>query len=366
MPSISVIVPVRNEAASIERTLRVLLTQDFSREQFEVIVADGASTDETVTIVRRLQGEFSNLKLVFNPARFSSAGRNTALRHATRDVVVVVDGHCHIPDQTYLRNLAAAFAASGADSLGRPQPLDVPHPTPFQRAVAAARSSRLGHNPGSDIYSDQPKFVAPQSTAVAYTRSVFHRVGLFDESFDACEDVEFNERVHSAGLTCYFTPAAKIVYEPRKTLRALFYQMARYGLGRAKLGFKHPRSLTLPALVPPLWLVWLLVGGIASPFVPHLGAVWLASIGLYAVVLLAAGLVLGRGRGPGVMLRIPAILAAIHGGFAWGFWKEVVRQVRVGVGWRIGSPRTSPTPVHHDPSRFSGVDSVDSRIDNAR
>ena len=45
MPSISVIVPVRNEARSIERTLRVLLTQDFPREQFEVIVADGASTD---------------------------------------------------------------------------------------------------------------------------------------------------------------------------------------------------------------------------------------------------------------------------------------------------------------------------------
>ena len=74
MPSISVIVPVRNEAAFIERTLRLLLTQDFPRDQFEVIVADGASTDETVAIVRRLQDEFPNLKLVYNPARFSSAG----------------------------------------------------------------------------------------------------------------------------------------------------------------------------------------------------------------------------------------------------------------------------------------------------
>src|SRR5580698_7136407 len=52
-PSVSVIVPVRNEARSIERTLRLLLTQDFPRDRFEVIVADGASTDETVPIVRR-------------------------------------------------------------------------------------------------------------------------------------------------------------------------------------------------------------------------------------------------------------------------------------------------------------------------
>src|SRR6476620_2143604 len=104
--SISVIVRVRNEGASIERTLRVLLTQDFPREQFEVIVADGASTDETVYQVRRLQDEFPNLRLVFNPARLSSAGRNTALRHSTRQVAVIVDGHCHILSRNYLKNLA--------------------------------------------------------------------------------------------------------------------------------------------------------------------------------------------------------------------------------------------------------------------
>src|SRR5688572_17412320 len=105
MPSISVIVPVRNESRSIEHTLRLLLTQDFPREAFEVIVADGASTDDTVPIVRRLQGEFANLRLVFNPHKLSSAARNTAIRHATKDVVVIVDGHCHVPGRDYLRNV---------------------------------------------------------------------------------------------------------------------------------------------------------------------------------------------------------------------------------------------------------------------
>src|ERR1700754_4352984 len=117
MPTVTVIVPVRNEARSIEPTLRSLLTQDFPRDEFEVIVADGASTDETVPIVRRLQGEFSNLRLVYNPDRYSSAGRNTALRHGSKDVSVIVDGHCQVLDRTYLRNLAIAFEASGADSL---------------------------------------------------------------------------------------------------------------------------------------------------------------------------------------------------------------------------------------------------------
>ena len=254
---------------------------------------------------------------------------------------MVVDGHCHIPDRHYLKNIAAAFDRSGADCLGRPQPLDVPKPTPFQRAVAVARSSRLGHNPGSDIYSEEPKFVTPQSTAVAYSRTVFHRIGLFDESFDACEDVEFNERVHAAGLNCYFTPTAKVIYEPRKSPGALFHQLGRYGLGRARLAAKHPRSLTLPALVPPLWVAWLIAGALAIPFVPYLGAAWLASIGLYAAVLIVAGMALGRRQGLGVMLRIPLVLAAIHFGFAWGFWKEVARRIR---GWlQLGATSLRPS-----------------------
>src|SRR5947208_7461803 len=88
MDFVTVIVPVRNEARSIERTLRSLLTQDFPAGRFEVIVADGFSTDATVPTVRRLQGEFPNLQLVYNPARFSSAGRNTALRHMSGDFAV--------------------------------------------------------------------------------------------------------------------------------------------------------------------------------------------------------------------------------------------------------------------------------------
>ncbi len=327
MPSVSVIVPVRNEARSIEQTLRSLLNQDFPEGWFEVIVADGLSTDETVPIVRRVQAEYPNLRLVYNPERYSSAGRNAAVRHMGGDYAVVVDGHCHVPDRNYLRNLVRAFEASGADCLGRPQPLDVPNPTPFQAAVSVARSSRLGHNPESDIFSDRAKFVPPQSTAVAYRRQVFHKVGLFDQRFDACEDVEFNHRVHEAGLTCFFTPALKVVYHPRATWAGLFRQLARYGCGRARLASKHASSLSLPALVPPLWAAWLVVGAVAAAFVPFLGRVYLASVLLYSAVILIVSAWLARGQPAEVRARVPAVFVGIHLGFAWGFLRESARQV---------------------------------------
>ncbi len=347
MPSVSVIVPVKNEAGCVEPALRALLTQDFPRDQFEVIVADGCSTDETVPIVRRLQGEFPNLHLVFNPDRLSSAGRNIALRHASKDVAVIVDGHCTVPDRGYLRNLSEAFETSRADSLGRPQPLDAPDPTPFQRAVSAARASRLGHNPDSDIFSDQAKFVPPQSTAVAYTRTVFHQIGLFDQTFDACEDVEFNQRVHMAGLTCYFTPTVKVMYHPRSNVGGLFVQLSRYGMGRARLAFKYPQSLTLPALVPPLWAVWVLLGGALAAVVPYLGWLWLASLALYAMVLCGAAAVLSRGQPVGVGRRVPLVFAGIHFGFAWGFWKEAGRQIRQRVKSHWSQRRSRPLVFTH-------------------
>ena len=53
IPFISIIVPVRNEANHIAHTLASLLGQDYPADRFEILVADGRSTDDTPTIVTR-------------------------------------------------------------------------------------------------------------------------------------------------------------------------------------------------------------------------------------------------------------------------------------------------------------------------
>jgi cellulose synthase/poly-beta-1,6-N-acetylglucosamine synthase-like glycosyltransferase len=334
-PFISVLVPVRNEERHLERTLQALLTQDYPADRYEVIVADGQSEDGTVDIVRRWQQRFAHLHLVTNPRRWSSAGRNAAWRLSRGEYIVIVDGHCHLPNQGYLRQVAEAFALSGADCLGRPQPLEVPNPTPFQEAVALARRSWLGHNPDSDIFAETPRFIPAQNTAVAYRREVFHQVGLFDESFDACEDVEFNTRVDQAGLRCYFAPTLRVHYEPRRSFGALFYQLRRYGTGRARLAFKHPQALTGAAILPPLLLLGLIVASGAVVFWPILLLpLGMAVVG-YLLLLTVVSFSLGRGRSWRVRCRIPLVFVAIHFGFAWGFLREVVHQLGVRIGRKL-------------------------------
>jgi succinoglycan biosynthesis protein ExoA len=322
-PFISVIVPVRNEAAFIRRTLTQLLEQEYDPDAFEVLVADGASTDDTAAIVREMAAGRSNLRLLPNPKRWSSAGRNLGIRAARGDIIVIVDGHCDLANPHYLRDLAEAFVRSGADCVGRPQPLEVAGATPVQRAIATARSSRLGHHPDSFIYSAAERFVPPQSVAVAYRRSVFETVGLFDESFDACEDVEFNHRVDRAGLSCFFTPRARVRYFPRSSLGGLFKQMVRYGRGRVRLLRKHPETFRPAGFLPALFLAGVALGLPLAGLSPLLALAFFGTLALYGLtVLLASAALVFKTKDIRILPWLPAVFVAVHAGAGFGILRE--------------------------------------------
>jgi len=325
-PFISVIVPVRNESAYIADTLQQLVDQRYDASRFEIIVADGCSTDDTRTIVAALQARYAHLRLLDNPRRWSSAGRNAAVRAARGDIVLLIDGHCQLKNPYYLQNVADAFVESGADCLGRPQPLDVTGANRMQRAIAAARASRLGHHPASHVYSGRSGFVPPQSVAIAYRRSVFDTVGLFDERFDACEDVEFNHRVAKAGLTCWFTPSVLVHYHPRESLTGLFGQMVRYGRGRARLLRKHPETFSLPGFLPAAFLAGVVAGALLACMSSLLALVYAAVLGIYTTTLLLFSIALCvREREAKLLPLFPLVFLTIHVGAGAGVWCELLQ-----------------------------------------
>ena len=141
-PFITVVMPVRNEARFIGETLGQLVAQDYLPDRYEIIVADGMSDDGTREIVLDLSRQHPQVRLLDNPKRLSSAGRNVGFKKGQGDYFLVVDGHCYIPDNQLLNNVADCFEQSGADCLGRPQPLDPPGLSDFQKSVALARASK--------------------------------------------------------------------------------------------------------------------------------------------------------------------------------------------------------------------------------
>ena len=324
-PFVTVVMPVYNEESYIADTLNQILGQDYPAECFEIIVADGGSTDTTRDIVRSFAKEHPGVRLMDNPGKRSSSGRNVGFKEGKGDYFLVVDGHCHIPSKTLLSDMVQIFKESGALCLGRPQRLDPPGLSDFQLAVAEARASRIGHGGDSLIYGDYEGFASPVSNGAAYSKEVFETIGFVDEDFDACEDVEFNYRVEQAGLPAYTSPRLLVQYYPRGSIASLFGQMERYGLGRWKLLMKHPETLSLNLLVPPVFVLVLLAAvlSVVSALAGLLNG-WVASVmllPLLAYCLLVGLFAMGSCWEAGwrCVVRMMAIYWAIHAGLGWGF-----------------------------------------------
>ena len=327
MPFITVVMPVRNEARFISDTLSQILAQEYPEDRYEIIVADGMSDDGTREIVLKLSQLFQNIRLLDNPKRLSSAGRNVGFKNGRGDYFLVVDGHCYIPDNQLFSNVVDCFRKSGADCLGRPQPLDPPGLTDFQKSVAIARASWLGHGGDSLIYSENESFASPVSNGAAYARHVFEKVGYVDENFDAAEDVEFNYRVEQFGFKCYTSPKLTVRYYPRENLRGLFRQIVRYGKGRRRFTRKHPEALTINQLIPigfvaglcmlALSLILCLLYGVNAPLV-FSAIIYTLYLFLVATVTIKVAI----RNGIQSATPVPAIMFIIHFALGYGFLKE--------------------------------------------
>ena len=177
---LAVVMPVRNEEKFLGQTLDQLYLQDFPVDRLEVIIAEGGSSDRTREIAESYKSRFGSLKVLDNPRRLPSSGRNVGVKNSTAPYIAILDGHTFIPSKSFLSDILETFKRTGSHCLCRPQPLDPPDINEFQTAVALCRSSSLGHKPGSEIYSDFEGEVDPTSSGAMYTRSVFEQIGYFD------------------------------------------------------------------------------------------------------------------------------------------------------------------------------------------
>ncbi|HUX98902.1 MAG TPA: glycosyltransferase [Candidatus Deferrimicrobium sp.] len=93
-PRISVVIPTYNEAKIIGRTLRKLNHQTIPREEYEVIVVDGGSTDRTQEIAKEL-----GARIVIQKRKGIGGARNDGFLAAKADFIATTDADCIVPNQ---------------------------------------------------------------------------------------------------------------------------------------------------------------------------------------------------------------------------------------------------------------------------
>ena len=103
---IAVVMPVLNEADFIGKTLQQVYLQDYPMEKVEVVIADGGSEDNTRAIASSFKGRFGSIKILDNPKRRPSSGRNIGIKNTTAPYIIIIDGHCHLPSKTLFKLIA--------------------------------------------------------------------------------------------------------------------------------------------------------------------------------------------------------------------------------------------------------------------
>ncbi len=318
---LAIIMPVRNEEKFLGQTLDQVYLQDFPMDKIEIVIADGFSTDKTRAIAESYKGRFGSLKVLDNPGRIPSSGRNVGVKNSTAPYILVLDGHTYIPSKNFLADIIETFQTTNADCLCRPQPMLPPDINEFEKSVAFCRGSALGHNPGSEIYAEFDGEVDPTSSGAMYRRSVFDKIGYFDEQFDACEDVEFNHRVKTAGLKSYLSQKLTVLYYPRSSIQGLWKQMNRYGMGRFKFAKKH--NIFSPIQWFAGFAVLVFAAALILSFIsPAVYEVFRTVTAFYLLIVLIFSAVLAvKEKHLGCLLYGILIFPTIHFGLGYGFLK---------------------------------------------
>lgn len=318
-PLISILMPIRNEAQFIERSLGAVLQQTYPAERIEVLIADGMSDDDTVDIIRRMPGG-ERVTIVPNPGRIQAAGLNRLIALAKGDILIRVDGHAIIePD--YVAACVATLRATGASSVGGA--MDPVGTTPIGRAIAAAGKSPFAV-PTAFHVSQQPQ-VTDTVYMGAWPRAVFEQVGGYNEHVGVNEDYELNHRIRKVGGTIYFSPAIRSKYYGRQTLRALARQYYRYGRSKVRTLRLHPESLKPRQLAAPLLIAAIVVGVLLMILIPALTLLWLLPIGAYVAANLLASALTARRFGWDLLPLLPVVFATIHLAWGAGFWVGIAR-----------------------------------------
>jgi glycosyltransferase involved in cell wall biosynthesis len=321
--SISVVVPLRNERANVDRFVADLAAQDFAGE-LEVLVADGGSADGGIERLRAAARDAGlPLRVLDNPAGWVSHGLNACIRAARGDLIVRLDCHSRYPAD-YLRRCAEASEQTGAWNVGgRLVPAGT---TRIERAVACAMDSPFG-GIGWTRAAGGERVETDTVTFGAFRPEVFERVGLFDEALVRNQDDEFNMRLRAAGGRIVLDPAITVMYRPRGSLRGVWRQYYEYGLWKVPVMLKHRRIATVRGVVPLVFVLGsagLLAGAVRSRTARRLlVAEWLL-YGALGAFFAARGV---RGRDEPWTL-MPAVLAAFptfHLAFGCGEAAGVVR-----------------------------------------
>ena len=256
LPSVTIVVPVFNEEASIGACLDSLLGQEYPHEKLEIIVVDNGSSDRSLEI---LSTYTQRLILLNEQRRGPAATRNTGIAAANGEIIVFTDANCVAGSDDWLLSLVAPLS---------------------ERQVGLVGGKILALPPASDIerYSetlDDHEKALGDRLPTAFTGNWASRtadiraLGGFDPEFIQGEDSDLSLRLFLAGHSFRYQPSAIVYHQNEETFGKLFQEGYRQGMASVRLARKHSetyRKFGVRRIYPQTYadLIWDLFAQLSS------------------------------------------------------------------------------------------------------
>jgi succinoglycan biosynthesis protein ExoA len=246
LPSVSIAIPVYNEANNIEKVVRSFLHSTYPN-LLEILIADGGSTDGTQAIIKFIAQNDSRVHFLQNSRKIQSVACNVMLQECQGDIFLRADAHSDYASD-YIEKCVEALLTTNASNVGGAQRFVAK--SDFQAGVALASKSFLGS--GGAKYRDlnYQGYADTVYLGCFWSKCLLGINGFSTENITN-EDAELNQRlIQHNKQAIYIDPAILVWYYPRNSWHSLFIQYFQYGMGRCLTSTKHPFKSQLRGLLP--------------------------------------------------------------------------------------------------------------------
>lgn len=220
---VSMIVVVRNAEDYIIKSISSLIKQGFKEDEYEIIIVDGLSSDNTVSIARKYLDENKiNYQILDNKNKTLASGWNLGVKASSGQYVVRPDAHAELLDgyvKTGIKKLENDNSLASAGGV-----LITKSKTYIGDMISKVLSNPIGV--GASLFRVGVKKDTYSDTAVyaVYRKKVFEEVGFFDESLERNQDIDLHTRISKKGYRFLTTPDMKAVYYSRISIKKFLAQ----------------------------------------------------------------------------------------------------------------------------------------------
>jgi GT2 family glycosyltransferase len=215
-PRISAIVCTHNRSDLLAQALQSLCRQNLPDDDFELLIVDNASTDDTEAIARSSCDGQANFTYIAEPKLGLSRARNRGIREASGTYVAFLDDDA-VAEPDWLEKILAAFAEAEPPPgcVGGKTLPSWEEPRPHWLHEALVGSLSIIDWSSEAFFIEPPYFLVGAN--IAYDRGLILEVGGFDERIGRVgqtllsgEETELVNRVRAAGSPIYYTPKAVV------------------------------------------------------------------------------------------------------------------------------------------------------------